>query len=455
MTNLVTSFQLDKLDGKTRMQKTSAFLWCPSLLSGILSLLAHPTFAAGTAQDVFKQRASHVVIVRAIDGFGRIISQGSGVVLGPSACSYTGAEFPSFDAEADRNGQDILSNFHVVCFASRLMIETREGKKMRAAIVWADADSDLVVLRSEQSWRASELPLTDVIEEGQAVFAIGAPKGLGWTISSGIVSGKRNGNSNTLIQTTAPISAGSSGGGLFSDGGALVGITTSQVKEGQNLNFALWLSVSQREIIKRHRRGASLRLGPHRDDRIEQMWAVGYWESFHGGTNAWKWQDEHSGWQVFRASGRLLSSLDRYDIGVVKVALDAGVHGALWMAFPRYLTGFSSAVQTDVRSDMKENFQLSLLKKLPDEALLSSSVVIHAAGVLADTRNKAKATALLMEFAESLPVASEALPDEKRGVTAWWAAYRRSVIQILGTTQGKTFEQTLREKQLLLANPFE
>ena len=42
-----------------------------------------------------------------------------------------------------------------------------------------------------------------------------------------------------LIQTTAPISRGSSGGGLFDARGKLVGITTFFLSEGQNLNFAL------------------------------------------------------------------------------------------------------------------------------------------------------------------------------------------------------------------------
>src|SRR5258708_7473492 len=60
------------------------------------------------------------------------------------------------------------------------------------------------------------------------------------TISNGIVSGFREASGGVkLIQTTAPISAGSSGGGLFDDQGRLVGITTLVAKDSQNLNFAI------------------------------------------------------------------------------------------------------------------------------------------------------------------------------------------------------------------------
>ncbi len=75
---------------------------------------------------------------------------------------------------------------------------------------------------------------------GERVYAIGAPKGLELTMSEGIVSGKRNSPGGyRLIQTSAALSSGSSGGGLFDDAGRLVGITTSKIDDGENLNFAI------------------------------------------------------------------------------------------------------------------------------------------------------------------------------------------------------------------------
>jgi len=77
---------------------------------------------------------------------------------------------------------------------------------------------------------------------GQQVFAIGTPQGLEGSISEGIVSAKRGDpifDRPLLVQTTAPISPGSSGGGLFDARARLVGITSFRLTDAQNLNFAI------------------------------------------------------------------------------------------------------------------------------------------------------------------------------------------------------------------------
>ena len=71
------------------------------------------------------------------------------------------------------------------------------------------------------------------------MYAIGAPQGFDLTLSEGLVSGLRTTDEGRLIQTTAAISQGSSGGGLFNDEGQLAAITTFYLSRGQNLNFAV------------------------------------------------------------------------------------------------------------------------------------------------------------------------------------------------------------------------
>ncbi len=91
---------------------------------------------------------------------------------------------------------------------------------------------------------------SSTLKVGEPVYAIGAPVGLELSMSNGIISGLRIFNPflekiaddlqvPRIIQTTAAASHGSSGGGLFDANGRLVGIMTSSLKEGQNLNFAL------------------------------------------------------------------------------------------------------------------------------------------------------------------------------------------------------------------------
>ncbi|MFZ0210228.1 MAG: serine protease [Roseiarcus sp.] len=70
-------------------------------------------------------------------------------------------------------------------------------------------------------------------------FSIGAPAGIELTMTDGLLSGKRPISGQHYVQTSAPISPGSSGGGLFDETGNLIGVTTLHLKESGNLNFAI------------------------------------------------------------------------------------------------------------------------------------------------------------------------------------------------------------------------
>ncbi len=79
------------------------------------------------------------------------------------------------------------------------------------------------------------------VEQGQRVFAMGAPLGMMFSYSSGDVAALRyvtsHGHEILFIQTTAPISGGSSGGGLYNVYGELVGICHATFTKGQNMNL--------------------------------------------------------------------------------------------------------------------------------------------------------------------------------------------------------------------------
>jgi tetratricopeptide (TPR) repeat protein len=120
------------------------------------------------------------------------------------------------------------------------------GKAVPASLEASNPDKDLALLSPQGLDVAmpARLGQTSKLKVGEPVYAVGAPHGLELSLSEGIVSQLRGGNP-PLIQTTAAVSPGSSGGGLFNADGELVGIITFQLKEGQNLNFALpveWLT---------------------------------------------------------------------------------------------------------------------------------------------------------------------------------------------------------------------
>lgn len=79
----------------------------------------------------------------------------------------------------------------------------------------------------------------DSVEIGDPVYAVGNPEGLEGTFSQGLVSGIRHIDADTLLQITAPISPGSSGGPVLNSKGYVVGIAVATFTEGQNLNFAV------------------------------------------------------------------------------------------------------------------------------------------------------------------------------------------------------------------------
>jgi serine protease Do len=75
---------------------------------------------------------------------------------------------------------------------------------------------------------------------GDAIVAIGNPLGLEDTVSNGLVSARRKiDDDNEVLQISAPIAAGSSGGPIFNDRGEVIGIATAVLLEGQNLNFGM------------------------------------------------------------------------------------------------------------------------------------------------------------------------------------------------------------------------
>ena len=100
--------------------------------------------------------------------------------------------------------------------------------------------TDLAVLQIQPSGKIDFIKsVTQPPQIGESVFALGNPLGLEGTFSDGIVSAIRNYPETTLFQITAPISPGNSGGPVVNKNSELVGVATSYMAEGQNLNFAV------------------------------------------------------------------------------------------------------------------------------------------------------------------------------------------------------------------------
>jgi serine protease Do len=137
----------------------------------------------------------------------------------------------------------IATNLHVIAGERELLVVLPDHTEHAVIeIVGIDETRDLAVLRIQVSKPLMPLPLgdSDGVRPGDPVVAIGHPLGLEDTVSNGLVSAVRQVDpSLTVLQISAPIAPGSSGGPLFNDRGEVIGVAAAVSRAGQNLNFGL------------------------------------------------------------------------------------------------------------------------------------------------------------------------------------------------------------------------
>lgn len=142
----------------------------------------------------------------------------------------------------------IVTNNHVIADSTSIQVRTWEGSTFTARVVGADAQTDLAVLKVEtQGLPSIVFADSEAIQVGELAVAIGNPLGtLGGTVTEGVISAKDRaivveGETMTLLQTSAAINPGNSGGGLFDGQAHLVGIVSSKSSGSdiEGLGFAI------------------------------------------------------------------------------------------------------------------------------------------------------------------------------------------------------------------------
>ncbi len=174
--------------------------------------------AAKTAAEIYEKVSPSIVVVQIYDEEGKAIGFGSGVVV---------------------PGGDVATNCHVVEKAAMIKVH-QGGKDYNAVLHYNDQNRDVCSL-SVPGMRVPPIPIgtTKNVKVGSKIYALGAPQGLELSLSEGIISSLRPVEGGQYLQITAPISPGSSGGGLFDEEGRLIGLTAFYLMEGQQLNFAV------------------------------------------------------------------------------------------------------------------------------------------------------------------------------------------------------------------------
>ena len=147
----------------------------------------------------------------------------------------------------------IITNNHVVEDAANITVTFADGNTYDVKVLGADTSTDLAVLSigaPSSEYYPLEIVSSSTIRVGDYVVAIGSPYGLAGTMTTGIVSAldrtititENVGSSydmTGLIQTSAPINSGNSGGPLMTYDGQVIGITTAIVSNSDGLGFAV------------------------------------------------------------------------------------------------------------------------------------------------------------------------------------------------------------------------
>ncbi|MBE6643483.1 MAG: trypsin-like serine protease [Ruminococcaceae bacterium] len=150
--------------------------------------------------------------------------------------SATGSGFIAF------NNQTVITNYHVMeeAYTCKILTENNITYEVKSILNYSK-DQDIAVLKLKEPTDLAVLKLGDSSDtkKGEKVIAIGSPLGFKNTVSQGVLSGRLTEDDIEVLQFTASISHGSSGGALFNDDGDVIGITYASYVNGQNLNLAL------------------------------------------------------------------------------------------------------------------------------------------------------------------------------------------------------------------------
>ena len=176
--------------------------------------------------DVFRRASANVVNI-------------SNVQLARQPFSYNVSEVPAGTGTGfvwDLSGH-VVTNFHVVKDASKLIVSFKDGKSLPAKLVGTEERKDIAVLKVElpRDMQFAPLPVANSSDllVGQKAIAIGSPFGLDQTLTKGVISalgrsipGVGGVTIRDMIQTDASINPGNSGGPLIDSRGYLMGMNT-------------------------------------------------------------------------------------------------------------------------------------------------------------------------------------------------------------------------------------
>src|SRR5712671_2265524 len=157
----------------------------------------------------------------------------------------------------------VLTAAHLVESADKTTVELSEGELIQARVIGCSLSADVALLqldRSPGNYTAAKLGDSDQTAVGDEIFVVGAPYGIGNTLTAGHVSGRhalnnksRNAAKIEFLQTDAAINGGNSGSPVFNLKGEVVGIVSSIMSKSggsEGLAFAATSNTARRLVLE-------------------------------------------------------------------------------------------------------------------------------------------------------------------------------------------------------------
>jgi S1-C subfamily serine protease len=247
---VTTGFRLEQLLRMPPFMKTrSAFI---SLLSLLTFSATSMTTNAQQLRDAFRKVSQSVVIVRT-----------KRVEVAPSSGEPMAVVDGLGSGVLVSNDGKVLTAAHVVETADVALVEFPDGQQITAHVIGSDVRSDVALLQLTQMPKGIAPAIigdSDKVEVGDQIFVIGAPFGIGQTLTAGHLSGRHRLNSTQnapgveFLQTDAAINTGNSGGPMFDMEGKVVGIVSTMMSHSggsEGLAFATAGNTAKRLLLDR------------------------------------------------------------------------------------------------------------------------------------------------------------------------------------------------------------
>jgi tetratricopeptide (TPR) repeat protein len=212
--------------------KAAKFITALHVFFLIIPLLV-PVISFAQSNKIFKENSHAIVVLIAYDDKGNAISQGSGFIV--------------------REDGAIVTNYHVISNAKDIKVKAGDTIFDVEGLIHSDKENDLVIIKIKgQNLPTVKFGDIEKANTGENVYVISSPDGLENTITEGILSGIWEITPlKKILDITAPISSGSSGGAVFNKNGEVIGVATFIIKEAQNLNFAMSINLIKDKISEK------------------------------------------------------------------------------------------------------------------------------------------------------------------------------------------------------------